>query len=266
MRFLYAGSGPKADQGYLTLRAIDAAIPPTAWPNRPPIPAFWSFCHVTQSLCGIHISGRQAEIWHWPDIDQAPICLMTSPERHAWYFPTLSPDGLRLAVIATPDRFYPPLHNHPAQIMVFQRHQAAWQRIGMPVPCLIDQIAWQGSGLLFQDRHGRLVRAHIGPDGITEAGIFVFKRAHTPRIAPDATRIAARYGNHLCVDAVELVLSGTICDHGWIDDRRLWAVIDDGFWRCHLIWLDIDDHGQITPHDADFEATRIDQMIFLAEK
>jgi hypothetical protein len=276
MDALYSGSGPKADQGFLTITdisTVDAAR--QIWPaENIPIPGFWSYCRTSKTLTGIIITGHHAEIWHWTSLNQPPKHLHTGPKRQAWYFPTLSPDGTKLAVITTPDRFYPALFNHPAQLFVF--NLADWRPIGDPVSCLIESIAWQNDNkILHQDRHGRLVATSVDvkKNQIAKDGVFIEKRANNPRIQQQSGIIAARYGHHLHLITsdfqVTIVLDGLICDHGWSDDGRLFAVIDNGFWHCQLVWLNLNgwpDNGDasvIKTEKGAMNFTRLDQMVIL---
>ena len=277
MRALYSGSGPKADQGYLTITDVMATVPEqTPWPpENHPIPAFWTYCQQKKALTGAVPNGNQADIWHWSDLQGPPQLLLQGPARQAWYFPSLSPDGSKLALVATPDRFFPRLYNHPAQLLVFQRQAGnQWHRLGLPVPCLIESIVWDGDDkILHQDRHGRLVRSHITRDGIVEDGVFVHKRASNPCLQPTNGIIAARYGSHLHLiagdDQAMLALGGTVCDHGWAGDQKLFAVIDDGFWHCQLVWFDLGDWPKgsdlsgLKPEKGAISFARLDQMVIL---
>lgn len=266
MTILYSGSGPKADQGFLTCTDF-GQITETAWPNfgpnHGPVPLFWDYCRQTGGVCGVHIGAKHAEIWHWPSIDHAPSLLMTGPKNQAWYYPTLSPDQTWLAVIATPDRFYPLHYQHPGQLLIFHHQADGWHRLGNPVPCHVGSMLWRGHELFFQDRHGRLVCATVTADGVTESGRFVHKRGHSPRLSPNQQKIATRYGNHLHIGDIDIVLKGQICDHGWDRDDRLWAVLDDGFYHCQMIWLVVQDHAPITPEPADFSVPRLEQLVLI---
>ncbi len=234
-QLIYKGTGPGTRNDRLFRRAPGGKA---VTPVRPAVQGRLAFPHLNRngdSLSCVAIEPGHARLigidLRLPD---AKPFTYWNNDRHAIYYPALSPGGQYVAYLSTPNRHYPPQRGDSAQLRILRREEREWRRLGIDETVRLAPLEWgfDENTVFATDTGGALIGIHAKRG---KAATTVAAAGSHPSMAPDGAGLAyLTPDQRIAVTgpaAQQITPTGPVTALGWsADGASLLYAVQGGYW------------------------------------